>query len=198
MVRKLACSSTRTRTPTDLSKLHMETYHTEDGPSSFVVKDDDVSIAAIMSLAEEDVQYAGCPVEGCGEAILLTELDSHIEMHGAEAQGAQEQVDESETEFEDEHQAKKPKLKVIQASFGTKLSHALRNLDDGKKSSSESPPSDRQAKAKSQWKDLLKMPAPALTSKSEGDSATAATQNSGAKRRLGVSFSYVLGIIFIT
>jgi hypothetical protein len=30
---------------------------------------------------EPDDRYANCPVEGCGEALLSTELQSHIEMH---------------------------------------------------------------------------------------------------------------------
>jgi hypothetical protein len=170
------------------SKLHMETYHTEDGPSPFVVKDDDASIAAIMSLADEEARYAACPVEGCGEAVLLTELDSHIEMHGAEKIGE----DPSETESEEEPQAKKAKLsEESQASFGTKLSHALRNLGDEEKSSSGSPPSDRQAKAKSQWKGILNMPEPASSSESKGASSDAAKKSTSTRRRLGVSLSFL-------
>lgn len=166
----------------------METDHPENGQSPFVAKDDDASIAAIMSLADEDVKYAACPVDGCGEAILFTELDSHIEMHGAEEQGQ----DESETESENEPQPKKPKLKEgIQQEFSTKLSHALRNLDDSEKSSSESPPSDRQAKAKSQWRDILKMPERSSNSKSKASSSSAVATNS-PRRRLGVSLSSVL------
>ena len=171
----------------------METYHNEDQPSPFIVKDDDASLAAMISLADDDFQYAGCPVEGCGEAILLTELDSHIDMHGAEEQEAQERPsDDFETNSEDEPEPKKPKLAKLQASFGTKLSHALRNLDDNKQSSSESPPSESQAKAKSQWKGILKMPELARASKMNGFPSTEASQSSNAKRRLGVSLSYVL------
>ena len=171
------------------SKLHMETLHAEGGQSPFIVKDDDASVAAVASLAGEDVvQYASCPVEGCREAILFTELDSHIEMHGAEEQDQEE----SETESESEPELKKPKLKdPIQPGFGTKLSHALRNLDDSEKSSPEPPPSDRQAKAKPQWKDILKMPEAASSSKPKtGASSTAATKS--PRRRLGVSLSSVL------
>ena len=164
----------------------MESYHTEDGPSPFIVKDDDASIAAVMSLAEEEIQYAACLVEGCGEAILLTELDSHMEMHGAEKQGQ----GGSETESEDEPQAKKPKLKddEVRASFGTKLSHALRNLDDDK-SPSGSAPSHRQAKPKPQWKDILNMPELASTSKSKGALSDTTTKNTSTRKRLGVSLS---------
>lgn len=104
-----------------------------------------------------------------------------------------EQQDGSETEDEDDAEPipKKPKLKEdIQNAFGTKLSQELRNLDE-EKSSSESPPSDRQAKAKEQWKGLLKMPEQASSSKAKaGTSSTAPTKSTG--RRLGVSLSSLL------
>lgn len=62
---------------------------------------DDASIAAVMSLFEDEVKYASCPVEGCGEAILLTELDNHIEMHGAEGE---------DTDSESEPSSKRTKV----------------------------------------------------------------------------------------
>ncbi len=188
----MVCTPTCTFVPithasTEYFKLHMETNHTEDGSSPFVVKNDDASIAAIISLKDGDIQYASCPVEGCGEAILLAELDGHIEMHGAEMEGQ----DGSETESADEPQVKKAKLNGdMQASFGTKLSNALRNIDDSQQSTSGSSHSDRHAKAKSQWKGILNMPETASSSKSKGGSSDAAKKSS--RRRLGVSLSFLL------
>jgi hypothetical protein len=151
----------------------METMHAE-GESPFIVKDD-ASIAAVLSYDDVvDVQYAGCPAEGCGEALLLTELESHIEMHGAE---------EQDTEDESGPTSKKIKLEPgIEASFDTKLSYALRNLGDDEKSSSGSPTSERQATAKAAWKGLLKMPEVI-------PKATASPPSN--RRRLGVSLSSV-------
>jgi hypothetical protein len=155
----------------------METLHREGGESPFIVKDDDASMAAIISMNNEDLQYASCPVEGCGEAILFTELDSHIEMHSAEEQG-------QDAEETSRPEPKKPKLKEeIQTAFDAKLSYALRALDDGEESSSENRPSDRQATSKAAWKELLKMPD--STSKSKTVSSSTMTQS--PKRRLGVS-----------
>jgi hypothetical protein len=81
----------------------METQHPEGGESPFLVNDD-ASIAAVMSLYDDEVKYASCPVEGCGEAILLTELDSHIEMHGAEGEDTDLESEPSSkrTEVDDE------------------------------------------------------------------------------------------------
>jgi hypothetical protein len=153
----------------------METQHPEGGESPFIVKDD-ASIAAVLSLNAEDdgsVQYASCPVDGCGEAILITELDSHIEMHGEE--------EDQDTDQEIISGSREPEVKDgVKASFDTKLSHPLRNLDDrGKASSSGSPSEDPQASARAAWKNLLKMPEP--TSK-----PVSAPTVKGARRRLGV------------
>ena len=152
-----------------LPQLHMETEHPEGGESPFVVKDD-ASIAAVLSLNDdEEVQYASCPVDGCGEAILLTELDSHIEMHTAEEQDTDHEFGESASRgsnLED----------MIKASFDTKLSHALRNLNDDERSIPVSHTSDRQATAKAVWKSLLRMP----------DTGSKAFTTKGTRRRLGV------------
>ncbi|TAQ90391.1 hypothetical protein B7494_g1284 [Chlorociboria aeruginascens] len=151
--------------------LHMETLHSE-GDSPFVIKDN-ASIAAIVALDDDgEVQYASCPVEGCGEAILFSELDSHIDMHGAEGS------------IEDSAPAsKRVKLEARgESEFDTKLSYALRNLDDGGCSSSQSPFSetDRQPSAKAAWKGILKMPD--LISK-----APPLSEAKGNRRRLGKS-----------
>ena len=90
----------QTLTPT---QLHMETKHPEGGHSPFVA-DDDASIAAVMSLYDGGAKYASCPVQGCGETIAFMELDSHIEMHGAERE---------ETDSEPEPSSKRAKLDNI-------------------------------------------------------------------------------------
>lgn len=92
----------------------METLHPEGGESPFVVKED-ASMAAIISLYDEDVEYASCPVDGCGEAILFTELDSHIEMHDAE---------EEDTGQETEPTSKR--LKVNEGARGAFLAKSPR------------------------------------------------------------------------
>lgn len=147
--------------------------HPEDGESPFVVKDD-ASVAALLSFEDErDEEYASCPVNGCGEAIILTELQSHIEMH------------EEEQDSEGDHSSRSSKrLKLepeMEASFDTKLSYALRNLEDvNERPPSESASADRQATQKAAWKGLLKMP-----DTSSKTSQSAPTK--GSRRRLGVS-----------
>jgi hypothetical protein len=153
----------------------METEHPEGGESPFLVKGD-ASIADVLSLDEvhDEIQYASCPVDGCGEAILLTELDSHIEMHAAEDQEMDEEFGESESP------SRSPKRgAVIEASFDTKLSHALRNLNDDEKPSSDRHSSDRQATAKAVWKSILKMP-------DTSSKVLVSSASKGSRRRLGV------------
>lgn len=157
----------------------METQHPENGQSPFVVTDD-ASVAALMSLQDEDdVEYVNCPVEGCGEALLLTELDSHVEMHAEEGTGSPGESDE--------HSSKRLKIEPqIGNSFDTKLSYALRNLDDPNedaKSISEASSHDLQTAAKTTWKSILKMPDTSSKSTSSKDTPKA----NSSKKRLGVS-----------
>jgi hypothetical protein len=184
----------------------METLHPEGGESPFIAKDD-ASVAAIAAPDEERIKndnYINCPVEGCGEALLLTELESHVEMHEEE---------QDSTGDESSNRSKRIKLDLKPgpgATFDTKLSYALRNLDDldeprteqhrrleehresyvrehdrenerrlktppFEKGSSES----RLAIAKAAWKELLRIPDPKQPS----------STSNGARRRLGVSFT---------
>jgi zinc finger-containing ubiquitin peptidase 1 len=147
--------------------------HPEDGESPFVVKDD-ASIAALVSLDDgQDERYANCPVDGCGEALLLAELESHVEMHEEEQDSGEDQSSRSSKRLKLEPQ--------VEASFDTKLSHALRNLEDvNEQPESESPSSDPQAVVKAAWKHILKMP------DSSSKTATPSTSKS-SRRRLGAS-----------
>jgi hypothetical protein len=116
---------------------------------------------------DRNEEYVNCPVEGCGEALLLTELESHIEMH----------EEEQDTGDDDSHRASK-KIKVepkIEAAFDTKLSSSLRNLDDG---DDQRAASDKQTTAKAAWRALLKMP---------DASSKLTSPPSKTRRRLGVS-----------
>ena len=157
----------------------METVHPEDGESPFVAKDA-ASIAALVSFDDEPSEkYASCPVEGCGEALLVAELPSHIEMHGEEQDSGDAQSTRSSKSLKLEPE--------IEAAFGTKLSHALRNLDDvNERPPSETRSSDRHAATKAAWKDILKMPD--SSSKPEKTSTT----SKSTRRRLGVSVSVII------
>jgi len=158
----------------------METKHPEGGDSPFTAKDN-ASVAAVLSEGDEDEDpgFASCPMDGCGEVILFTELDSHIEMHGVEDQD----VDQGFMPISREQQI----AEVAHASFDTKLSHGLRNLKD-RGTFSEGSSSDRQASAKAAWKGILKMPD---TSAKPPVSST----TKGSRRRLGVSISlYICSI----
>jgi hypothetical protein len=155
----------------------MENVHPEDGASPFFPKDQ-ASIGGLVSFEDEEhsEEYANCPVEGCGEVLLPAELESHVEMH-EEEQGNEDDPSRS---------SKRVKItsEIEHPSFGTKLSHALRNLDDGgsSKSKAELPAHDPQASAKAVWKNILKMPE---ASKTKAKSSSKGT----TKRRLGVRVS---------
>ena len=77
---------------------HLELSHPENGTSPFIVKHDErpnpsrnaslQSESASRGRApshhvEEEEVYVECPLQ-CGEAVMLDELSSHMELHGAE------------------------------------------------------------------------------------------------------------------
>ncbi|KAH9221152.1 peptidase family C78-domain-containing protein [Leptodontidium sp. 2 PMI_412] len=159
--------------------LHMETQHPEGGESPFIVKDD-ASIAALIDVdsRNDEEEYIHCPVEGCGEALLLAELESHVEMHEEE---------QDTTDSDDSDLSSNERLKAqsgVADTFDIKLSHALRNLDDDDDDDDRTvvpdvPSPDRHATAKAAWRKVLKMP----DSSSKGSSSSKPT----ARRRLGKS-----------
>lgn len=155
-------------------QLHVESQHAEGGRSPFIVKDD-ASVAALVDLdASNDVEYVHCPVEGCGEDLLLAELESHIEMH----------EEEQETEDSETQSSRSPKrLKLepqIVETFDIKLTHALRNLADADDRPVSAVPSpDRHSIAKAAWKKVLKIP--------ESSSKVSSTSRAPTRRRLGVN-----------
>ena len=147
----------------------METLHAE-GYSPFMVNDE-ASIAAVMALSQRDSsEYVNCQVDGCGEAILLTELDDHMEMHGAEGDDAR-----LETVINSERSSLKRRRSE---SFDTEIPSVRRDLDQHVEGPSAS--SDRQTVAKAAWKGILNMP-------DQGPKSSIATMAGNARRRLGVS-----------
>ncbi|KAH8821704.1 peptidase family C78-domain-containing protein [Xylogone sp. PMI_703] len=129
--------------------LHMETLH-PDGESPFVARDDyetDPAILASELEGDEDIKYASCPVQGCGENILLTELDSHIDMHAAEDPQADDDI--SINQEASETPGSKP-------PFDATPSQTPRDFDE--KKSQEKRHVDPQAFAKASWRNILKMP----------------------------------------
>jgi hypothetical protein len=155
----------------------METDHPEDNNSPFIVRDDSNITASNGTGENEEIQFAHCPVEGCGEELLHTEFDSHLEMHAAEL--TQDDSDEKGRR----HVSKKIKLdSQVKASFGTKLSDALRNITDEKPESRAS--EKRKQTTKEAWKGLLNIPD---TSQEGSVSSSSKTP----QKRLGVSDSFL-------
>ncbi len=113
-----------TDTDTYALLLHVETLHSEDD-SPFVVREaPDLSDHPINrqihphnpSLEElpsdpfgDDAEYVACPEPDCGEAIFLTELDTHIEMHLAEKTTADDGI--VAEDYDPENTRKKRKVR---------------------------------------------------------------------------------------
>jgi hypothetical protein len=116
------------RVLTRVEKLHMETLHPEGGESPFVARED-ASVAALKEREEEE-EYINCPVDGCGEALLLRDLEGHVEMHEEEEAG-DAGGDEAPSRTGERARLDDERMGRTGETFDTKLAYALRNLDDG-------------------------------------------------------------------
>ena len=121
----------------------METLHPED-KSPFVLQEDN---APENTEAAEDISYVECPADSCGEVLLLQELEYHLELHSEESG--------------DHLQDPGPDTKAETTPSGPSRAH--REAERHRRSDHEPEHSDRQAKAISAWKRLLKMPASSST-----------------------------------
>lgn len=148
----------------------METLHPE-GESPFVVEEDK---ASDNPEAAEDISYVECPVDSCGELLLLQELEYHLELHS----------EESGDHLQDPAPDKRP------GTPPSGPSRAHREAERHRRSDVEPEHSDRQTKAISTWKRLLRMPGSSSThrimsSKRSHDDKTGVHSTRG--KRLGVS-----------
>jgi hypothetical protein len=163
----------------------METFHPEgevDLNPQFGVKADDS--ASDRPGTAEDVSYVECPVDGCGDILLLPELDYHLELHSEESghhlqeEGASVPVPHAQTEM----------------TPPSGPSRAHREAERHRRSDREPDKNDRQATAISAWKRLLRMPGSStahkiLSSKRSQDEKHASAGHSNRGKRLGVSVS---------
>ncbi|KAL3425624.1 peptidase family C78 [Phlyctema vagabunda] len=164
--------------------LHLETLHSE-GESPFIVKDDATVGAAMSNLSgpdrenDDDVQYASCPVEGCGETLLLTDFDGHVQLHDLEDPDAEVELAPTAVATAAGASGSLSEDDARGVAFGTKLSVALRNLDDHEPPSSSSAHSEQQEKAKAAWREMMSMPT------SSKANLPASSSSKTARRKLG-------------
>ncbi len=134
----------------------------------------------------EDLEYVECPVDACGEVILLQELDYHLELHSDEVG---EPLPEAPAPTPDlgTHSGAEARPPATGPSRAHRETERHRQPDHDAKN-------DRQAKAISAWKRLLKMPSVSsahwiLSSKRSHDDKQTSPGHSARGKRLGVSGS---------
>ena len=162
---------------------HIETLHSE-GESPFLVKEDSTPETAATS---EDPQYVECPVDSCGELLLLQELDYHLELHEQESgePGEPDSPCQGETNVLDSEREPRP------ASSHSGISRARREAERQAASGHGHETKSRQAKAISAWRRLLKMPGSSSAQKliprrRHHDETKSSGASSTRGRRLGV------------
>ena len=132
----------------------------------------------------EDLEYVECPVDGCGEVLLLQELDYHLELHSDEAG---EPLPEAPTPAPDS--GTDPGTEAHPPATGPSRAH--RETERHRQPDHDAK-NDRQAKAISAWKRLLKMPSVSsahwiLSSKRPHEDKQTSAGHSARGKRLGVS-----------
>ncbi len=157
---------------------HIESLHAEGEPSSEVE-----TAQASTSKEEEEGQYAECPIEGCGEVLLLDEMDYHLELHDQEAadmdHAGQDHVSTMQQQQLHEAEGSRP---------GPPLSRHRSSPDHAthkeKASTTSDPSNSRQQTAISAWKNILHMPS---SSRRLADAEKRAATSAVPGKRLGVS-----------
>ncbi|KAK4164867.1 zinc finger with UFM1-specific peptidase domain protein [Cladorrhinum sp. PSN259] len=113
-----------------------------EGESPFVVKDDqDNGKRSSPDAKAEEPLYAECEVEGCGELILLDQLEYHLELHSDETGNDSETPEKSKA-----------------SSSAPSRSQREAERERHRRSSRDPEATARQSKAVSFWKNLLRMP----------------------------------------
>ncbi|KAK1760730.1 peptidase family C78-domain-containing protein [Echria macrotheca] len=159
--------------------LHMETLHAE-GDSPFVATGSrDNGSGSIKGGDEEDLPFAECPVDGCGELLSFDEMDFHIELHAGEA-GTSPEPELAQPPSSSSNQAPG----ASSSSSGPSRSH--REAERQQTHSKPAASSSSQAKAISAWRKLLKMPdSNPVTSRQRMDGASSAASDQSRGKRLG-------------
>lgn len=151
----------------------MESRHPE-GKSPFIVEEG-ASGSATGTAPDEEVTYAECPVDGCGEIILETELGYHIELHGEEDDDDPVVTRERESGIEANERAGK-----YHSPYGNQEN--IPPPSGGSRSRGRPADSkNRQTGSIQKWKQLLAMPSGLKGNR------TGPLGADGARKRLGVS-----------
>lgn len=181
--------------------LHVETLHSE-GESPFRVREDELSstlditgdmnhFSSPHGILEpdrndggEDENYVICPEEFCGEAVLLTELDPHIDMHVAEKATVDELpgVDSQQSRRSSHRSRKSKSLNGSESSFSTapeNLHSGPVSVEQGQQRLTKRRPSHSESDGRG-WRSFL------IGSNPPRDTTSSARTRSGGPRRLGV------------
>ncbi|KAI9746435.1 MAG: hypothetical protein M1818_000148 [Claussenomyces sp. TS43310] len=163
---KLACPFCSHETGSEYEIMyHLEYFHPE-GETPFMGEgypsEQALPSGTMMEIlaAQSAVEYSECPITGCGEAILSSELDGHLDMHSLE---------DSDTRLT--HSGHSQSTKQLRAEDSashlesTLDLHSVAKTEDTNALPKEFAPnsgSDRHEGAKASWRAILNMPAKSL------------------------------------
>ncbi|OCL03843.1 DUF1671-domain-containing protein [Glonium stellatum] len=117
-------------------ELHFEQEHTLDSPfkiiddpeaptPSTVVEPSESSKPEDVTSDEDDDNYVLCPRQDCGEDLLLTDLDDHLNFHAAESLAGDDEADSGQPKMQSLTEESTPSF--LQQNFTSEVPNALRH-----------------------------------------------------------------------
>ncbi|KAH8908777.1 DUF1671-domain-containing protein [Coniochaeta sp. PMI_546] len=136
----------------DILSLHIESLHAEGQSYS-----EEGKARASTSREEEEGQYAECPIAGCGEILLLDEMDYHLELHDQEVVDM-DHAGRSHILTEQKQQLHETEGSKPGPSTSRRRSPPGHATHKEKPSTTSGGSTSRQQTAISAWKNILHMP----------------------------------------
>lgn len=155
---------------------HIESVHPEEeGESTTQLEKAQVS----ASKEEDEGQYVECLIEGCGEILVLDEMDYHLELHDQEIVNMDDVAQEHVSIKEQQNYAEQHESRA-----GPSSSRRQSSPGHGSHGAISSPGGSRQQHAISAWKNILNMPS---ASRRLTDVEKRSAVSAAPGKRLGVS-----------
>jgi zinc finger-containing ubiquitin peptidase 1 len=147
----------------------METLHTE-GQSPFIAEE-------ATGDSEEQQLYAECPVDGCCEAILVVELDDHLELH----------TEQDSHMMPDEKNVVEPSSSLSNIG-NTDTPLEIRSIESRPSRGGRALSRERQRSTIQQWRQLLAKPSRNGSSRHETQARLTASHQ--GRKKLGVCHTH--------
>ncbi|KAB5575896.1 peptidase family C78-domain-containing protein [Coniochaeta sp. 2T2.1] len=143
----------------DMLALHIESLHAEDPDPDQQPYSASEKAQASAFREEEEGQYVECPIEGCGEILMLEEMDYHLELHEQEVDDVGGEASAQVTQKTDQDaEGSRPGPSSSRRQSSSGRSSSAQQREDAPRSYGSSSNSSKQQTAISAWRNIFNMP----------------------------------------